>query len=216
VLANDIETGTNRPPECLGVSPATGSGASARLVCTFADPDGVADLAGASVLIAPALDGRNACWVHVDLTAGTISLASNDTLAWSAPATLGAAATLDNAQCRVDVARSATCDCSSVVTLELSIVFKPAFIGTKTIYLRADDTRGAVADYSAKGTWTVTTTASTSDSGSGDGGGTDSALSGTADGGSAGGRCGAGAGLACLSALMLTSVRVRRRAASGG
>ncbi|MBA2481113.1 MAG: DUF4091 domain-containing protein [Planctomycetes bacterium] len=214
-LATAIEGALNRAPLCLGVSPASGSGQTARLVCTFSDPDGTVDLAGVTVLVNSTVDGRNACWIYVDRAARTISLASDDTTTWSPAKTLGTAGVLENSQCRIDVGASSSCDCTTAATVELALTFKPAFVGIKNVYLRAVDRAGAIADYAAKATWTVTTSASVvvdPPAAVADGDPASTTAAGDERGASGGG-CGLGGGVALLLAAFLAALATLARPA---
>ena len=63
--------------------------------------------------------------------------------------------TIQNSQCSIDVANSSASGSPAAVVIQLSITFKPAFAGTKGIYMSASDTGGNQPYWPYLGYWTV-------------------------------------------------------------
>ena len=70
--------------------------------------------------------------------------------------TPGAAGTLQNSQCVLDGATSSVVAAGNNLTVNASVSFKPAFIGSKNIYLLATDTKNSLSSaWAPLGTWTL-------------------------------------------------------------
>ena len=83
-----------------------------------------------------------------------INLLANNGTAWLT-ATLGAATTLQNSQCSLNVAATSVALSGNTLTLNLAMTFKPAYAGAKNIYMYAADVSGANSGWQQLGTWTV-------------------------------------------------------------
>ncbi len=133
----------NGPPS-VTLSPATGAGMSQQFHLSWPDnPTSDGNFPDTfDMLIAPSLNGQNACWIYVDNSAGNgtsrISLASDDGTSWT---TVTGSSPASNSQCSV--------------TSNLTVTFKPAFDGGKTIYVNATNGAGYTTGYQPLGSWTV-------------------------------------------------------------
>jgi hypothetical protein len=67
---------------------------------------------------------------------------------------LGAAGTLQNAQCVVDLSASPVTGSGNNLALNVAVAFKPTFVGTKTIYIWAQNKFNLNSGYQTRGTWT--------------------------------------------------------------
>jgi hypothetical protein len=156
----------NAPP-AITLSPTSGTGSSANFVLTWSDSTQVSYL---NLLIAPSLNGSNACWIFFDTTSRKLYLASDDVSSWtyayqvqSTPfngPTTGPGAS--NSQCTFG--SNATWDADSGAVngfhsghnmLTIPVTFKPAFAGTKTTYVNGANGAGFVSGYQPMGGWTV-------------------------------------------------------------
>jgi hypothetical protein len=81
-------------------------------------------------------------------------LLSDNAMAWQS-ATLGTAIVLQNSQCLVNAATTTAELNGFTLTLNLTMLFQPAFQGTKNVYLRALDTSGTNGGWQQLGAWTV-------------------------------------------------------------
>ena len=133
----------NGPPQ-VTLTPNTGAGMSQRFILGRQEnPTSVANTAYAyDILFATSLDGRNACWIYVNNgeipNAPRLWLASDDGTSWMAITGSGSAS---NSQC--------------AVAYDLTVTFKPAFAGTKTIFVDARNGAGFDTGYQPLGGWTV-------------------------------------------------------------
>ena len=156
----------NGPPN-VTLSRTTGSGSSQNFALNFTGAhtaDGNNYVTGLNVLIAPSLDGRNACWIYFDNWADSASppqqlwLASDDGTSWTSagpvasPSTAGGSGSASNSQCTIGPGASIN---ESNPGLNIPITFKPGFAGTKTVYVDAVNGAGFDTGYQPLGGWTV-------------------------------------------------------------
>jgi hypothetical protein len=138
------------------VTPNLGSGSSQTFTLEYSDTAGAASLEQVwayfnATLANPA---SNACVFYYNAPTNQINLLSDNALVWT-PAVLGSAATLQNSQCSLNVASAKVSLSGNVVTLTIPVAFKPAFAGTKNIYLHALDGSGINSGWQQLGTWIV-------------------------------------------------------------
>lgn len=149
-LTNSASTGpveaSNVPPTD-SISPNTGTGSSQTFIIHMTDR---IDIGGVNLLIGPSLNGQNACWIFFD--GAGIYLANDDGTIWTKAGSDGSAS---NSQCSVNESATAFDNKSDNKTLAIPITFKPAFAGTKTLFVRANNDAGFDTGYQARGGWTV-------------------------------------------------------------
>jgi len=148
-----VGSGVNQAPSVVSVTPSSGSGSSQTFSFLFSDPDGAADLRYEFVLINQELRGDRACLLHYD---GLRLWMVNDAgTGWLGPMALGSASRLENSQCVVSGAGSSVTLSGTELTLRVALTFKPAFAGTKTIYMQSNDRGGVNTGMQQRGSWTV-------------------------------------------------------------
>ena len=143
-------------PAAVSVAPSSGSGASQSFALQYSDTAGAANLQTvwayfSSTLANPA---SNSCLLYYNVAANLINLAQNSGTAWVS-ATPGAATTLQNSQCSLNVAATTVVLSGNTLTLTLPMTFLPAYAGAKNIYLYAADVSGSASGWRQLGTWTV-------------------------------------------------------------
>jgi subtilisin family serine protease len=148
-------TSTNRAPTTVSVVPNTGSGVNATFTLTYSDPDGFADLNPVYALINGALDSSNACYVLYYPGSNSLYLVNDNSTALLGPVNPGTAGTAQNSQCSVNSASSSASGSGSNLVFTLALSFKPAFTGSKSVFMNALDVAGATSGFTSRGTWTV-------------------------------------------------------------
>jgi hypothetical protein len=162
----EVNTGniyvTNAAPS-VAVTPAAGSTASQLITVNATDPADARDVNGVDLLIAPTLNGQNACWVYYDGTG--LWLATDDTASWMYAGAIGSSTTASNSQCTVGGTINGSksfvipgpLDTPPVKTLNLTIpvTFQPSFAGGKTVFVRASNLAKFDSGYQTVGTWNV-------------------------------------------------------------
>jgi hypothetical protein len=100
-----------------------------------------------------ASSASNSCFLYYNIAANQINLLNDAGAAWTA-ATPGAATTLQNSQCSLNVATSSVTLNGNTLTLNLAMTFKPAYAGAKNIYMYTADA-AANSGWQQLGAWTV-------------------------------------------------------------
>jgi len=150
---------TNQPPNGIPgvgtVSPAFSSGAQQTMTFTFTDTNGFADLNIINVLVASALDGRNACYVAYVRPQNILYLVTDNGADLLGPITLGATGTVSNTQCTINAAGSSATGSGNSLSMTLNMTFSAAFGGRKLIYSAARDAIAANSGWRSVGTKSV-------------------------------------------------------------
>jgi hypothetical protein len=137
------------------VTPSSGAGGSQVFSFVYSDPNGKGDLAEAQGLINTAVSGTGACYVFYNPALGSVTLANDGYTSLLGPMTLGMAATLQNSQCTVNGATSSATWSANTLTLNLSLTFKTAFAGAKSLFGYARSVGGLFSGWQTLGAWTV-------------------------------------------------------------
>ena len=144
----------NRPPAVESVTPASGEGIIQVFEAAFSDPNGAGDLRAGHLLVNDRLSGVGACYARYQPATG-LWLRNDAGDGWLGPAAPGSGATLANRQCRVGLA-SATVDSSgNRLAVSVSFQFETGFVGTKRLYLLAEDNALQNSGWTVFGSWTV-------------------------------------------------------------
>ncbi|MBI3473450.1 MAG: matrixin family metalloprotease, partial [Candidatus Solibacter usitatus] len=132
-----VTTGTPQPPAPVSVTPSSGSGPSQTFTFVYSDPNGYADLTWVNLDFQTSLTSVSACYLQYDRAANTIRLANDSGSDWIGFATLGAAGALQNSQCSLNAGASSATMSGNNLTVQLALTFKPAFSGSKNVYMGA-------------------------------------------------------------------------------
>ena len=141
----------NRAPAPVSIEPWSGTGWSQTFDLSYRDPNGSADLADVRVLFNRALDGVSSCYVHWNPLEKSLRLV--DDTGYGSAAAQGTG--IENSQCRVDTVEPIKAENSDTVTLRVSITFKPAFAGSKNVYMFAQDRGGLNSNLRKLGVWVI-------------------------------------------------------------
>jgi hypothetical protein len=136
------------------LSAAAASGSAGTLTVQHHDSIGTNNLAATRVRIGTASTaGTGDCTISYSPASGTVSLLNDAGSAWF----VGAMGTgsLQNSQCTIDLASSRVRTGHATVTLDFAIAFKPAFAGSKNIYLLTERVGGTNTGWQAHGSWEV-------------------------------------------------------------
>jgi hypothetical protein len=122
------------------VSPGRTTGFTATYTFNFTDTNGWQDIAVANVLVAGALDARNACYVAfvpVGATSGIVLLVDDagDAGGPFGNLPLPGSGSVSNGECTINAAGSGVSASGTNLALTLSITFTPGFTGNRILYL---------------------------------------------------------------------------------
>jgi len=88
----------------------------------------------------------------VNTASGTLQLADDSGTLWLGPIQLNSAGTLQNSQCTISGASSASAK-GNTFSLNLYVAFSPAFAGQKNVYGSATGTSNVTSGWQLLGTW---------------------------------------------------------------
>ena len=145
-----------QPPTADAVTPTPASGANRTFSLAYSvhNGKGYADLQYVMVLINPRMTGAQGCYVRYNQTANKLYLQNDAGTGTLGPLTPGSAGTLANSQCTLNGAGTTVSGAGATLTLNLSVSATSNFLGTRNIYMLAQDCRGVSSDWQNRGTWT--------------------------------------------------------------
>lgn len=141
-------------PSVNTLSPASGSGNTATFTATFGDTGGAAQLRSVSLLVNTTASASFACSISYNPQSGSFALAKDNPAEGSLTVFPGGGSET-NSQCQLNGVGTSASLTANLLTITVSMVFQPAYEGSKTVYLAASDT-GSNTGFVAKGTWNVT------------------------------------------------------------
>jgi len=146
------------------VTPSSGSGAVQTFALQYSDNAGSDDVRNTWVWFTPTFGSTaNTCVVYYErfvsgnpfnIPSDRVYLANDAGSMWLS-GLRGSAAILQNGQCAIDLAATTVTAVGNVLTLNLPVTFKPAFAGSKWIFIYADATSGPNSDWQIRGSWTA-------------------------------------------------------------
>jgi large repetitive protein len=145
------------PPTAVSVAPNSGSGAQQTFALQYADPLGAADLTSVWVWFTANFSSgsaANSCMLCYARATNQLFFLNDAGTAWSSPVAPGAAVTLSNSQCSVNVAAASVTASGTDLTVNLPVMFTTAYAGAKSTYMYAAGS-SANSGWQAMGTWTV-------------------------------------------------------------
>ena len=146
-------TANASPPTNVSVTPSSGTGTTQAFTFVYSDPYGYTDIHWVNMLFQTQINGQSACWVQYTPSTNIIDLV-NDSGSGYTSSTLGVAGTLSNSQCSVDTGLSTASSSGNNVTVTAVVTFKPAFTGTKNIYMGVYTNTNLTSGWQLMGTWT--------------------------------------------------------------
>jgi phage baseplate assembly protein gpV len=148
---------TSEVASVVSVTPSSGTGLQqTTFALQYADSLGATDLASVWVWFTSNFNlasAPNSCMVYYARATNLLYFLNDAGTAWSSPAAPGAAVTLSNSQCSVDVAAASVTVSGTNLTLNLPVTFMAAYAGTKSTYMYAAGS-SANSGWQALGSWT--------------------------------------------------------------
>ena len=144
----------------VSVTPSSGTGLQQTFALQYADSLGATDLTSVWVWFNSdfnSVSAANSCMIYYTRATNQLYFLNDAGTAWSAPVAPGAAVTLSNSQCSVNVAAASVTVSGTNLTLNLPVTFAPAYAGAKNTYMYA---AGSSADsgWQTLGSWTAPAT----------------------------------------------------------
>ncbi len=154
-LLNAFVEAVSSVPTADSVTPSSGSGASQNFALQYSDTSGTGNLTWVWAWFNATLsNSANSCVLYYQPSSNQVNLLNDAGTVWMA-ATPGAASTLQNSQCSLNVAATSVALNGNTLTLNLAMTFQPAFSGAKNIYMYDADVSGSNSGWQRRGSWTV-------------------------------------------------------------
>jgi hypothetical protein len=147
--------GVSVAPIAVSVTPSSGAGGTQTFSFTYSDANGYADLANVYLLFNTTNSYLGSCGVTFNNSRSKVSLIQDSGTAWLSPLSVGVPGALQNSQCSLDLGASSVTRAGNDLTLRLAITFKPAFAGTRSVFMKAVDGGGLASSWLKAGSWTV-------------------------------------------------------------
>jgi hypothetical protein len=146
-------------PTVISVAPNSGTGRSQLFSFQYSDGNGYLFLGSAITFINSSLNSALSCGIYYQQESNNISVVNDAGTGWVGTMVLGSPGTLQNSQCSVDVGASSASGSGNILTLNVSLTFKPGarFSGQQTIFSKVLDIvgRDCCGTYPSLGTWDV-------------------------------------------------------------
>jgi hypothetical protein len=151
--------GPDTAPTADAVAPTAASGPDQIFSLNYSSQNGkeYTDLTWVRVLINPRVSGTQGCYVLYYVPANKLYLENDAGTASSGPLTPGAAGTLANGQCTLTGSTTTVSGSGSTLTLSLALSASTKFVGSKNIYMMAENSAGMNSGWQSRGTWTTFT-----------------------------------------------------------
>ncbi len=117
---------------------------------------GYADLIGVQVLFSPYATDAQQCHVEYVPRTNQLFLFTDAEARTRLPRSLtpGSAGTLANSQCTINGLGTTVVGSGPTLILNLSVTASPTFVGTRNIYMVAEDSATSTSGWQIRGTWT--------------------------------------------------------------
>jgi hypothetical protein len=139
-----------QPPVSVSVSPSSGTGTTQVFIFTASSGGGYRNIAYVQIIFG---NGGASCFLDY-VSSGTVYLNNDSGTGWAASGALGESRTIENSQCRLNLAASSATGNSNNLTLSLAVTFKSGLQGQQNIYMAVVDNAGLASAWRQMGTWT--------------------------------------------------------------
>jgi hypothetical protein len=144
-------------PEAVSISPTSGTGLTQVFTVTYTDPNGVADIQTALLMVNPTINAANSCVVEYNRVTDRFRLLDDAGTGWSTTVPPGGISSLTNSNCTFTASGSA----ATVSGNTLTVAFRLTLTGannTRNTYGLATDAANHNSGWMQLGTWTLGST----------------------------------------------------------
>jgi hypothetical protein len=145
-----------QPPVNESVTPVGQTGLTQTFTITSSSPNGYPYIDQIGVIFNFAPRGDGACYAIYSQSSNTVALLNDAGTDVQGMGVVGAAGTVENSQCRIDLGNSFTQPSYNSMVLKLAITFKDGLPGPQNIYMYTLDNAWTFAQTQYMGTWTTT------------------------------------------------------------
>jgi len=141
------------PTSPVSVTPSAGTGISQIFQLAYSDPTGFGAITQTETIINRTLTYTGACAAVYTASTQTLQINNDNGVGFSAAAKIGVAGTLQNSQCSIELGASSQSGVGNNLTLNLAVTFKTSFVGSKSVFMQAQNKFGANSGWQTMGTW---------------------------------------------------------------
>ncbi|MBF0522504.1 MAG: hypothetical protein HQL24_05540 [Candidatus Omnitrophica bacterium] len=149
----------NSAPALGAVTPSSGTGTAGVqkiFTTTYTDSDGWQNIQLAYFLISTSSTALTNCFYgYYDQNANKLYLRNDANTAWLGGYAPGSANTIENSYAKIDCSTTTVTASTSTMTVSWAVTLKPAFKGSKSVYLSVKDDVNISVNLTSKGTWIV-------------------------------------------------------------
>ncbi|MEZ5402362.1 MAG: hypothetical protein R2729_21995 [Bryobacteraceae bacterium] len=143
-------------PAPFTMSPVTGAAATQTVSFAYRDAASAGNIKTVWALMNTAIDGRQACFVAYYAPGNTLYLyPDNGDGGQAASIVLAGTNTIENSQCRISAQGSTVLLNGNQLTLNLNMQFKPAFHGSKAVWMAVQTLANQTSAWKVNGSWQV-------------------------------------------------------------
>ena len=153
---HQIPGGATTFPNPVAMTPPAGNSSGGIITLAYDDQTSNANLQTLWALVNTALDGRNACYIVYFAPGNLIGLFPDNGDAGTINfIPLSGNATISNSQCQLNTSGSTVTRAGTRLTLNLNLTFKPAFAGSKVVWMALQTLTAVTSPWKANGAWQV-------------------------------------------------------------
>ncbi len=148
----------NRAPATNSVSPNSGSGlvdTPVTFTAAYFDPDGWQNIRMAQLRVNNIASSKNCFAGYYNQNINRLYLRNDANTGWLGGFAPGSSNIIENSYAKLNCAGVTVSGDGDTLTIGWSVIFKPAFTGTKKTYLYTRDDTGAYDGWDIKGIWTI-------------------------------------------------------------
>ncbi len=145
-------------PQLGTITPSSGTSSPDQTVnftTTYSDNNGWQDIKIAYFLVNISTSGANCAYLYYDQNNNKLYLRNNANSAWLGGYALGSSYVIENSYAKLDCSKTTILGDNINLTINWNLTFKPTFTGAKKTYLYVKDDANAYANWTQKGTWTI-------------------------------------------------------------
>jgi uncharacterized repeat protein (TIGR01451 family) len=140
----------------VSVTPSAGSGTYQTFTVSVLDISGYSAIGSVVLLVNQALTGTAGCFITISIPSYTVYLLNDAGSTWLSSQPWSNGGLLSNGQCTINARALSASHTANTLTLQIPLIFKPAFAGPKTVWAAASEvSTGLSSGFQPLGSWSV-------------------------------------------------------------
>ncbi|MDP2923520.1 MAG: hypothetical protein Q8O30_07390, partial [Candidatus Omnitrophota bacterium] len=145
-------------PQVGTINPASGTSVPDEAVnfsTTYSDSNGWQNIKRAYFLVNTSTSGTNCAYVYYDQNYNKLYLRNDSNTIWLGGYAPGSSYVIENSYSKLDCSKTTVLGDNVNLTVNWTVTFKSAFIGTKNTYLYVKDDANLYSNWTQVGTWSI-------------------------------------------------------------